>query len=117
MVQKTHTFHVHGMHCAACVVVTESELLGLPHIKHAKSNLHNNSVEIVGNFDDKDPTAIAEELTLVLIKHGYRLSVEKPLDQLGAGNWSDFKIAIPIALAFAVLFRSGEHTSELQSHV
>ncbi|MFH1170446.1 MAG: sulfite exporter TauE/SafE family protein [Candidatus Vogelbacteria bacterium] len=99
--QKTYTFYVHGMHCAACVLLTESELCELPHIKHAKSNLHNNSVEVLGDFEDRTPEIIAEELTLVLAKHGYRLSVEK---QVKNKNWSDFKIAVPIALAFAVLF-------------
>lgn len=104
MVQKTHIFHVHGLHCAACVLVTESELLELPHVKRAKSNLHNNSVEVAGDFGDRTPEVIAEELTLVLAKHGYRLSVERPLDQLEESNRADFKIAVPIALAFAVLF-------------
>jgi sulfite exporter TauE/SafE/copper chaperone CopZ len=101
MVQKTHTFHIHGMHCAVCVVVTESELLELSHIKYAKSNLHNNSVEVSGEFGDRTPEVIAEELTLVLTKHGYRLSVEREVKNK---KLSDFKIAVPVALTFAVLF-------------
>lgn len=50
MVQKTYTFHVHGMHCATCVLLTENELSGLPNISRVKSNLQNHSVEVSGDF-------------------------------------------------------------------
>src|SRR6185369_1639583 len=58
-------------------------------------------VEITGNFGEKEKTQIAEELSQVLIKHGYSLSVDKPTV---IKNWSDFKFAIPFALIFAILF-------------
>ena len=99
-VQK-YTFHVHGMHCNACVLMTESELSELPNVTHVKSILKNHSVEVVGDFGDKTPEQIAEELTVPLKSHGYTVSVEK---QIKEKRWGDFKIAIPIALAFAVLF-------------
>src|SRR3989344_2071824 len=94
-------FHIHGMHCQACVLITESELADLPNIIQVKSSLKNHSVEVTGNFGDKTLEQIAEELTLPLKPHGYTVSVEK---QIGEKKWSDFKIAIPIALGFAVLF-------------
>src|SRR3989344_3122475 len=101
---KTYTFHVSGMHCNSCVLMTESELGDLPNITHVKSSLKNHSVEITGDFGDKTPEQIAEELTIPLKSHGYTLSVgKKPLDKLGA-SWSDFKTAIPVALVFIVLF-------------
>ncbi len=98
---KKYTFHVHGMHCNACVLMTEGELGDLPNITHVKSSLKNHSVEVVGDFGDKTLGQIAEELTASLKSHGYVISVEK---QTKEKKWSDFKIAIPIALVFAVLF-------------
>ena len=99
--QKTYTFYVNGMHCNACILMTESELTDVPYITHAKSSFKHHSVEITGNFGERSPETIAEELSSVLIKKGYTLSVEKKTRDK---NWVDFKIAIPIALAFAVLF-------------
>ncbi len=98
---KTHTFHVKGMHCNACILLTESELEEVTYITKAKSSLKDHSVEITGNFGEKEKVQIAEELSQVLIKHGYSLSVEK---QQITKNWSDFKIAIPLAIVFVVLF-------------
>ena len=70
---RTHTFHVSGMHCNACVVMTESELMEIPHVARATSNLQTNSVEVEGDFGDMSPEAIAAELSPVLEKHGYSL--------------------------------------------
>lgn len=98
---QKYTFHIHGMHCSACILLTESELQDLPNIEYAKSNLATHTIEVTGDFGDKTSEQIANELSEVLKKHGYSLSVEK---QEKTKNWSDFKIAIPIALAFATLF-------------
>lgn len=98
---KTFAFHVAGMHCNACILMTESELMEVPYITHAKTDLYKNSVEVTGDFGDRSQENVAEDLTKVLIKNGYSLSVEK---QAKDGEWADFKVAIPIALAFAVLF-------------
>jgi sulfite exporter TauE/SafE/copper chaperone CopZ len=98
---EKYTFHVHGMHCNACILMTESELGDLPNITYVKSSLKNHSVEVAGDFGNKTPEQIAEELTIPLKPHGYTVSVEK---QIKEKKWSDFKIAVPIALGFAVLF-------------
>ncbi|MEQ1666565.1 MAG: cation transporter, partial [Bdellovibrionales bacterium] len=98
---QKYTFHVHGMHCNACVLMTESELGDLPNITHVKSSLKNHSVEVTGDFGDKTEVQIAEDLTTSLKPHGYTVSVEK--NQHNA-KWEDFKIALPIAVGFAVLF-------------
>ncbi len=98
---QKYTFHLHGMHCNACVLMTESELADLPNITQVKSSLKNHSVEVIGDFGDKTVEQIAEELTIPLKSHGYTVSVKK---QEVEKNWSDFKIAIPIALGFAVMF-------------
>ncbi len=101
MTNQKYTFHVHGMHCNACVLMTESELIELPNIIEAKSSLKNNSVEVVGDFGDKTPEQIAEDLTAPLKSHGYTVSVEKKQQNV---KWEDFKIAVPVALGFALLF-------------
>lgn len=99
-IQK-YIFHIHGMHCNACVLLTESELQDLQNITSVKSNLKNHQVEIVGDFGDKTEEQIAEELTIPLKSHGYTVSIEK---QIKERDWSDFKVAIPIALGFVALF-------------
>ncbi len=98
---QTYTFHIHGMHCKACVFLTESELMELPHVTTATSDLSTHTVVLTGDFGDKSPEAIAAELTGILEKHGYTVSVEKKTKKIA---WSDFRIAVPIALAFAILF-------------
>lgn len=89
------------MHCNACVLMTESALGDLPNITSAKSSLKNHSVEVTGDFGDKTLEQIAEELTIPLKHHGYTVSI---LKQQHSAKWRDFKIAVPIALAFAVVF-------------
>ncbi|MSR71679.1 MAG: hypothetical protein EXS50_03415 [Candidatus Taylorbacteria bacterium] len=98
---KKYTFHIHGIHCDACVLITESELKDIPNISHAKSSLKTHSVEIIGDFGDKTEQQIAEELTISLKSHGYIVSVEKHQHNV---KWEDFKTAVPVALGFAVLF-------------
>ena len=104
---KTYIFHIQGMHCNACILLTENELEEVSYISKAKSNLKTHTVEVAGEFGDKSKETIAEELSEVLLKHGYSLSIEKqnqkPFDKLRA-SWADFKIAIPIALLFIVFF-------------
>lgn len=101
--EKTYTFHVHGMHCKSCVMLTESELLDLDYITKANSNLKNHTVTVTGNFDDKTPEMLANEFSNVLEKHGYTISTEKE-DKIKKKTWYEFKIAIPITIAFAIFF-------------
>ncbi len=89
------------MHCNSCVILTEDKIGSLPNVSKVTSNLKNHSVEVIGDFGDKTDTQIAEELTSLVKGSGYTVSVEK---QVMERNWSDFKIAVPIAICFAVLF-------------
>jgi sulfite exporter TauE/SafE len=91
------------MHCSACTILTESEAKNLPYITAAQSSLGNQTIKLVGDFSNRTPEAIAQDLSATLGKHGYAvsLSLEK---QLVSRKWSDFKVAVPLALAFAVLF-------------
>lgn len=99
--ETTYNFHVNGMHCNACVLLTEGELKEVEYVSDAKSSLKHHSVAVTGYFGDKTQKEIAQELSVVLEKHGYTLSVEK---QVKNKNFSDFKIAIPVAIIFVFLF-------------
>lgn len=97
--QKNYTFHVHGMHCHGCVVLTESELREHPKVSSVRSNLASHTVEICGDFGDASPDEIVRELTLLLSQH--QLSIEKQKALVG---WGEFKWAVPIALGFIAVF-------------
>ena len=99
--QQTFTFHVHGMHCNACVILTESELKDHDSVEDAVANLTTCCVEVVGNFEGKSHNEVAEELTKVLSPHGYSLSDQPEQKKV---VWSDFQVAIPIAVGFLALF-------------
>jgi sulfite exporter TauE/SafE/copper chaperone CopZ len=98
---RTLTFHVNGMHCNSCVILTETELKEVPGIVEAKTSLKHRSVEVKGEFGEKTKEQIAVELSQVLKPHGYTLALEasKPVVQ-----WSDFRIAVPVAAAFIAFF-------------
>src|SRR3989339_750583 len=98
---KKYTFHVHGMHCNACTLMIESELQDLQNVTTATASLNTHSVEVEGSFGDVTPEQVAELLTVPLKSHGYTVSVEK---QVKNKKWSDFKIAVPVALGFAIFF-------------
>jgi len=98
---KTYTFHVSGMHCKACIFITESELLDLPHVTHAKASLETHTIEVTGEFCDKTKEEIAKEFTTALLPRGYTVSVER---MARPKKWSQFGVAIPIAIAFAAGF-------------
>ncbi len=98
---KTYTFHVNGMHCKSCVALTESELSAVSEVSKAKSSLADYNVEVTGDFGDKTPEHIAQDLSEVLKPHGYTLSLEK---QRPSVKWSDFNLALPLAGGFIALF-------------
>jgi sulfite exporter TauE/SafE/copper chaperone CopZ len=95
------TLYVHGMHCQACVIMTESELTEHAKVVSATSSLASRTVDIYGNFPGMSPDEIANELSPLLTKHGYTLST-KP--EVPKNNWKDFSKAFPIALGFIALF-------------
>ncbi|HEY4498767.1 MAG TPA: sulfite exporter TauE/SafE family protein [Candidatus Paceibacterota bacterium] len=99
--QRILTFHIHGMHCASCVVLTETELQEVPEVSRAKAFLKHKTVEVMGDFGDKTAEHVARNLSEVLKPHGYMLSLER---QRHTVAWSEFKIAVPIAIAFVALF-------------
>ncbi len=96
------TLHIAGMHCHSCTLLTETEALEIPYITRASSDLTHNMIEVEGDFAGRTPEDVSAELTKILQPHGYTVSVEKQIHT--AKNWSDFNVAIPIALAFAAGF-------------
>ncbi len=99
--EKTLLFHITGMHCDACILMTESELQDVPYIIRAKSSLKTHTVEVTGDFGGKETVAIAGDLTAILEKYSYTLSVDKPLRKK---NWREFQYALPIAAAIMIGF-------------
>ncbi|MBP7846006.1 MAG: sulfite exporter TauE/SafE family protein [Candidatus Pacebacteria bacterium] len=98
---KKYIFHVNGMHCNGCVALTESELSDLPGVVKVKSSLINNSIEIIGDFGNKDSEGVVVYLNEILRPHGYTIFLEKQKKSI---KWSDFKIAVPVAGIFIVFF-------------
>lgn len=96
---KTYIFCVKGMHCNACVLLTESELAEDSRVSTVKSSLETRSVAICGDFGDMPPEDVAKELSGLLSQHS--LSIERTNEEV---NWREFAVAVPIALGFALLF-------------
>ncbi len=97
--QKTLTFYVKGMHCTACVFLTENELLEDSRVSSAKTSLETRSVTICGDFGDVPPNTVAKELSHLLSQHS--LSTERVAETV---NWGESAIAVPVALGVALLF-------------
>jgi sulfite exporter TauE/SafE/copper chaperone CopZ len=102
-----HEFHVSGMHCKACTLIIEETFKELPHIDDARVSLNEQQVTVIGTFSGS-PEDVAKELTQLIQKHGYVLSVEKKEIE---AKWNDFAYALPIALvvisAFLLLQKTG----------
>ena len=59
---KTYIFHITGMHCKACILLTEDELREHPQVISAKSNLGTRLVEVRGDFGLMSPETLVSEL-------------------------------------------------------
>lgn len=99
--QKTYTFHANGMHCKSCSLVIEQELMDLSYVTSAHANSNTHAVTVTGDFNGVPQEDLAKDFSTLLSSHGYTFSVDKGKVEK---DWSDFKIAIPVALAFAVFF-------------
>lgn len=97
---KTHQYHVVGMHCKACVHLTETELKNHPEVKEVVANLSDCSVCISGDFGERDREVLLSEFDQYLKPHGYSLSLDKPTLK---PEWSEFKTALPIAIIILAL--------------
>lgn len=102
--QKKYTFHISGMHCNACVLMTESELSEISGVTHVKTSLQKNTVEILGDFGEKNKEEILTLLNAPLVSHGYTLSSYASEENNLPSSWKEFKVAIPLAILFISLF-------------
>lgn len=98
---ERHTFHASGMHCKACVLLIESDLLEVPGVSAVEPNLDSRTVSVTGDFSGKSAEVIAAELSAILRPRGYALGV-RPF--AAGARWVDFWIAAPVALAILGLF-------------
>lgn len=101
MKKQSFIFHVHGMHCKSCVILTETELQNHKKVEQVMADLDTCCVRVEGYFDNKSKEEVAAELSKIMEPHGYKISTEK---EIKTSKRSQFKIAIPIALTFLLIF-------------
>jgi len=97
----THTFHINGMHCKACSLTIERELLDLSYVDSARVDFVKHTVTVTGDFEGVPREELAKDFSTLLSSKGYTFSVEKKHIEK---KLSDFKIAIPLSLAFILVF-------------
>ena len=97
----TYVFHVNGMHCSACKVLTESEIKELPGVHSAVTSLKDYRVEVTGEFAEQTKDEVMHALNEILKPHGYTLSLEAEVIKV---RWSEFSTAVPVALIFVVVY-------------
>lgn len=97
----TYTFHVSGMHCKACEHLIEGELGDIDDVTAVDADLTKQVVTVTGEFGVLSPEEVAAVLTRPIEPHGYTLATERVAPKR---SWSDFKLAVPAALAFIVFF-------------
>ena len=98
---ETYTFHIQGMHCKSCTLLSAGELMDLPEVTHAESSLKSNTIDVTGEFGGRTPDQIVAYLTRTLKKHGYSVHLEQQAHTI---RWDDFIYAIPAAAVFIALF-------------
>lgn len=105
---KQFTFHVVGTHCASCKILIEDILSQQDGIVDATVDLKNEVVEVV-TAKDQVATELVGNLSAVISKNGYALSLQKITRNVI--HKKDTWIAIPIGLGilglFFILQRSG----------
>ena len=87
------------MHCKACVLLCESEAGEVSEGFSARASLRTRSVRVRGDFGDKPPEEIAEELSKALSQH----SLSTTIQQRHIG-WDEFGVAVPAAISRVALF-------------
>ena len=95
--QTTYTFHVNGLHCQSCVLLTQDALNELSFVSDAKTSIAKNTIQVTGDFGAKIEAEIMSELSKALEPMNYTLTKEHVIKKV---VWADFAIAVPIALLF-----------------
>ncbi len=97
----TYKFYIKGMHCKSCALFIQQELSDLSYVTRAIVDVSKSTVEVTGDFEGVPQEELAKDFSAMFIDRGYSFFTEKKQE---AKNWSDFKVAIPVALAFVVIF-------------
>ena len=90
-------YYVNGMHCSACEIFIENELIKHEDISKIKANLNNNSVYI----ESKNPLNL-EKLNELIKEFGYNISAEKQIQS--KPNSKDLIYSLFIAILFLTGF-------------
>ena len=105
---KEYKFHVHGMHCASCVLLIEENLKDVGGVQSVHASLAKREVAVTGDFGGKNEDEIAAMLTGYVKDNGYTLSRERQVHDKKLG---EFAYAAPIAIAliagFVLLQKAG----------
>ena len=100
LVTKTYIFHIHGMHCHSCVLLTETELGSVSGVQSIHATLQKRTVTLCVSSNETEEQ-IMEACNAILRPHGYTLSLEKEHSEK---KLSEFIIAVPVAVVFIGLF-------------
>ncbi len=99
--EQHYIFPVIGMHCSACVLLTESQLGDIAGVNRVKANLAKNEIEVWGDFDNLSKNEIKNIFNEALEPHGYSLNETKESIK---NNASDFQWAVPAAVIAIAAF-------------
>lgn len=107
MSRKTYTFHVEGMHCAACEFLLEEKGKALAGMSEIHANLKDHTLTVSGEILGH-PGEVAKQLTALVANDGYRVLLEKEGDK--RGTWREIVIALPFVMLFLGAFWLLQHS-------
>jgi cation transport ATPase len=97
---QKYIFHVQGMHCKACGLLITGILSEASSVHGVKVDEYKHQIEIE-TISELAPEELALELTKLLAKDGYSLSVEKKDFK---PKWQEFIYAVPAVIVFVLVF-------------
>jgi sulfite exporter TauE/SafE/copper chaperone CopZ len=97
----TYKFYIQGMHCKSCALFIQQELSDLSYVNRVIVDVSASTVEVTGDFEGIPQEELAKDFSVMFLDRGYSFFIDKKEDNK---NWSDFKIAVPVALVFVVIF-------------
>lgn len=99
--EQHYIFPVIGMHCSACVLLTESQIGEMAGVNRVKADLGKNQIEVWGDFENLSKTEIKNILNASLEPHGYSLN---EASEAKKNNAVDFQWAVPAAVVAIAAF-------------
>ncbi len=96
---KTYIFHVSGTHCQSCKILIEDIISEDPQVKSVTVDLQKKNITVTGNFELSQEDMM-DSWNILLKEMGYTLGIEPIVTKKNSDIW----IALPIGLAFLMLF-------------